>query len=75
MKKSVSIFWFKQDLRLSDNPGLIKASGLGKILPIYILDNENPLMGSASQVYLHHSLISLNQSLNDTLNLYTGNRE
>ena len=75
MKQSNSIFWFRQDLRLCDNPGLMKASRLGKILPIYILDDLSPSpfkIGSASQIYLHHSLASLNQSLNDYLNLYVG---
>jgi deoxyribodipyrimidine photo-lyase len=78
MNQSISIFWFRQDLRLSDNPGLIKASELGKILPIYILDDLSPSpfkIGSAGKIYLHHSLASLNQSLNDCLNLYIGNPE
>jgi deoxyribodipyrimidine photo-lyase len=75
MKQLNSIFWFRQDLRLSDNPGLMEASRLGKILLIYILDDSSPSpfkIGSASQLYLHHSLVSLNQSLNDGLNLYIG---
>ncbi|MES2215505.1 MAG: deoxyribodipyrimidine photo-lyase [Pseudomonadota bacterium] len=76
MKQSISIFWFRQDLRLSDNPGLIEAARLGKVLPIYILDDLSPSpfkMGDASKIYLHHSLVSLDQSLNDCLNLYIGN--
>lgn len=75
MSKAISIFWFRQDLRLSDNPGLMEASSLGKVLPIYILDDLSPSpfkIGSASQIYLHHSLVSLSQSLNDHLNLYIG---
>ena len=36
----ITIFWFRQDLRLSDNPGLYEAAQQGKILPIYILDDE-----------------------------------
>jgi deoxyribodipyrimidine photo-lyase len=75
MKQSISIFWFRQDLRLSDNPGLMEASRLGKILPIYILDDLSPSpfkIGRASQIYLHHSLESLHQSLNNGLNLYVG---
>lgn len=77
-QNSISIFWFRQDLRLSDNPGLIEASKLGKVLPIYILDDLSPSpfkIGSASKIYLHDSLMSLNQSLNDNLNLYTGKPE
>jgi deoxyribodipyrimidine photo-lyase len=75
MQQSVSIFWFRQDLRLSDNLGLIEASRLGAILPIYILDDLSPSpfkIGAASKIYLHHSLESLNQSLNDCLNVYVG---
>ena len=78
MKQSISIFWFRQDLRLSDNPGLMEAFRLGKILPIYILDDLSPppfKTGSASRIYLHHSLASLNQSLNNGLNLYVGDPE
>lgn len=74
-KQSISIFWFRQDLRLSDNPALIEASRLGQILPIYILDDlcSSPFkIGAASKIYLHHSLVSLNQSLNDNLNVYIG---
>ena len=54
----------------------MESSRLGKILPIYILDDLSPSpfkIGSASQIYLHHSLASLNKSLNDGLNLYVGN--
>lgn len=75
MKQATTLFWFRQDLRLSDNPGLIEASQLGNVLPVYILDVTSPSIfhiGSASQVYLHHSLASLNQSLNNHLNIYKG---
>ena len=53
----------------------MEASKLGKVLPIYILDHLSPppfKMGSASQIYFHCSLASLNQSLDDSLNLYVG---
>ena len=29
-----SVFWFRQDLRIQDNPGLIEAAKNGKVLPI-----------------------------------------
>lgn len=70
-----SIFWFNQDLRLSDNPALIQACLAGKILPIYILPHEGQhgfKIGKASQIYLHHSLKKLNESLNNQLNFYKG---
>ena len=36
MEKSenISIFWFRQDLRISDNPGLTHAVESGNVLPI-----------------------------------------
>lgn len=70
-----TIFWFRQDLRLSDNPGLIEAAKLGKIVPIYIwshITDKQFKMGNASRVYLHHSLKSLDKSLKHTLNFYKG---
>ena len=41
MKETKSIVWFRQDLRLKENPALEFAVSLGKVLPIYILDQEN----------------------------------
>ena len=34
----IAIHWFRQDLRLSDNPSLIAATKHNNVLPIYILD-------------------------------------
>ena len=65
-KKNISIFWFRQDLRIADNPGLTKAVEGGNVLPIYIYDNVNSKeyeMGSASKWWLHHSLVNLNNCL------------
>ena len=39
---SLTIHWFRQDLRLSDNPSLSAAVENGDVLPIYILDDYNP---------------------------------
>ena len=36
------IVWFRQDLRLQDNPALYHACKMGDILPIYIHDTYNP---------------------------------
>lgn len=75
MNKAISIVWFRQDLRLSDNPAILEASNLGVLLPIYILDDCAPdpfKIGSASKIWLHHSLHSLNQSLDGKLNVYIG---
>ena len=38
-KTEISIHWFRQDLRLKDNPSLSNAAKYKKILPIYILDD------------------------------------
>ena len=76
MISKIIIFWFRQDLRISDNPGLFEAAKNGKVLPIYILDDleaESFKMGSASRLWLHHSLNALNECLSNSLNVYVGN--
>ncbi len=68
------IHWFRQDLRLSDNPALYEASKSDEILPIYILtDYDNKNLGEASKWWLHNSLISLKNSLNGKLLVIQGN--
>ena len=74
----VAIHWFRQDLRLADNPALLKACESSQVLPIYILDDINSneyAMGGASRWWLYHSLKSLNQSLNESLSVYVGDPE
>jgi deoxyribodipyrimidine photo-lyase len=61
-----TIVWFRQDLRIHDNPALEYAASRGAIIPIYILDDVTPgrwKMGGASRWWLHHSLHSLSNSL------------
>ena len=63
---SKSILWFRQDLRLYDQPALVAALAEGAVLPVYILDEETPglrPMGGAQLWWLHHSLSSLAASL------------
>lgn len=67
---SIYIVWFRQDLRLSDNPALFEASKLGQILPIYI---EDPDLGAASRWWLSKSLQKLNASLEHKLQIFQGN--
>ncbi len=61
------IVWFRQDLRIADNPALAAAYESGApVLPLYILDDETPgewQPGGASRWWLHHSLASLSASL------------
>ncbi len=71
----VCIHWFRQDLRLTDNPGLCAAAAAGSVLPLYILDDVNSgdwAMGSASRWWLHHSLCALNASLGGRLLVLRG---
>ncbi|MBT8113672.1 MAG: deoxyribodipyrimidine photo-lyase [Gammaproteobacteria bacterium] len=76
MRNSIVIHWFRQDLRIQDNPSLREAAQQGTVLPIYILDDENAgehRMGEASRWWLHHSLQALNKSLKGKLAVYKGN--
>ena len=71
MSKKKAIFWFRQDLRLDDNPGL-KAASEHQVLPIYILENEEREIGGASKWWLYHALKNLNQQLDENLHIYQG---
>ena len=64
-----SIVWFRQDLRLADNPALDAAVQRGEpIIPLYLWapedDGEWP-PGAASRWWLHHSLQSLDEALRE----------
>ncbi|MCB1844180.1 MAG: deoxyribodipyrimidine photo-lyase, partial [Halioglobus sp.] len=76
MKTPIAIVWFRQDLRLHDNPALAAAAASGaSVLPLYILDDENAgewAMGAASRWWLHQSLNSLNASLGGGLIVQKG---
>ena len=62
-----SIVWFRNDLRLADNPALIAGLGSGRaVVPLYVLDEETEGVrppGAASRWWLHHSLQALDASL------------
>ena len=67
--------WFRQDLRLQDNPALSHAAADGPVLPVYILDDVNAhdwKMGGASRWWLHHSLCQLKQALDGRLWILSG---
>lgn len=75
MMNKKTLVWFRQDLRLSDNPALYQAVLNGSVLAIYILDeekNKDVPMGAASMWWLHHSLTKLASSLDNKLNFYKG---
>lgn len=67
--------WFRQDLRLRDNPALNHASTFGKVLPLFIYDQSAPQRfqpGGASKWWLHQSLTSLNDKLDGQLHCLSG---
>ena len=60
------LVWFRQDLRLADNPALSDAAKGGcPLLPVFILeqDMDSWPWGQASRWWLHHSLTALEENL------------
>ncbi|WP_226533123.1 cryptochrome/photolyase family protein [Microbacterium paraoxydans] len=66
---SPSIVWFRDDLRLADNPALRAALERDEpVIALYVLDEESPRVrpfGGAARWWLHHSLESLDERLRD----------
>ena len=62
-----SLVWFRQDLRLADNPALSAAIAAGgPVVPVFILDDETPgrwKPGGASRWWLEKSLAALGADL------------
>ncbi|MFC7333494.1 cryptochrome/photolyase family protein [Rhodocista pekingensis] len=67
MRAAPILVWFRQDLRLGDNPALSDAARSGRpVVPVFVLDDDTPgdwRPGGASRWWLHHSLASLGRSL------------
>ena len=61
------IIWLRRDLRLADNPVLHAGVQSGKPLILLYIDetNRGRALGAASKVWLHHSLISLSNSISE----------
>ena len=73
------IVWFRQDLRLRDNPALTAAcEQCDAVICAFINDPQEQTfsqLGSASRVWLHHSLAKLDgalQKLDNKLHLFSG---
>ena len=68
-----TLLWFRQDLRLRDNPALAAAAARGRVVPVFILDDTDKRWrpGAASLWWLHHSLEALRAELG-ALSLYRG---
>lgn len=66
---SATIVWFRNDLRLSDNPALHAAIARGvPVIPVYIWSPKEEgdwPPGAASRVWLHDSLTALSESLGE----------
>ncbi len=60
------IIWFRQDLRLADQPAVAAAAKAGPVIAVYVLDDAAAgpwAMGAAARWWLHHSLASLDAGL------------
>ncbi|QKJ20556.1 cryptochrome/photolyase family protein [Microbacterium hominis] len=66
---SPSIVWFRDDLRLADNPALRAALDRGEpVIALYVLDEESSgvrALGGAARWWLHHALAALDERLRD----------
>lgn len=64
---STAIVWFRQDLRLADNPALLAATRAARhVVPVFIWspgDEGGWAPGAAARWWLHHSLAQLGASL------------
>jgi deoxyribodipyrimidine photo-lyase len=63
-----TIVWFRQDLRIDDNPALTEAAARGKVVPVYILDDETPgdwKIDGAGRWWLQESLAVLDERLRE----------
>ncbi|ASP32518.1 deoxyribodipyrimidine photo-lyase [Labrenzia sp. VG12] len=63
-----TLVWFRQDLRIEDNPALLEASRRGPVLPVFIFETpeqsgETHPLGGASKWWLHHSLAALKDEM------------
>jgi len=70
IKQKISIFWFRRDLRLSDNHGLYQAlTQSGNVLPIFIFDPNilETLADKADKrvTFIHQTLTTLQDQLTE----------
>jgi len=66
-RASAAILWFREDLRLADNPALNAASADGQnLICVYVHDETGSGLrpaGGAAKWWLHHALVALDRSL------------
>src|SRR5687768_7842972 len=80
MKNTITLFWFRRDLRLEDNVGLHHAlQSNAPVIPIFIFDTE--ILGKLEDKedrrvdYIHQALMDINISLkkyHSKVNTYYG---
>ena len=72
----LAVVWFRQDLRLEDNPALYAAARSGaSLVPVFIHEDDDAgqwKAGSASRWWLRKSLAELDASLDNTLRILRG---
>jgi len=72
MNKKISIFWFRRDLRLNDNVGLLEAlKGGYPVLPIFIFDKnilDHLPKDDARVTFIFESLNKIDQTLKSKYN-------
>lgn len=74
---TVSVLWFRRDLRLADNPALRAAvAAADEVLPLFVVDPAlRTAAGPSRLVFLHRCLRALNDDLDGRLVVCTGRPE
>lgn len=69
-----AIFWFRRDLRLTDNPALLAAfDEADEVIPLFIMDDKiAERAGEHRRAYLAASLHALNESIGGALHVISG---
>ncbi len=71
----MSLVWFREDLRLADNPAWTAALAAGPVVAVFVFDEATPGLrpiGAASRWWLHHSLTALDKQLGGALVMRRG---
>ncbi len=71
----IAIHWFRNDLRLQDNPALFEAALRGSVVPVWFDDPELPKSqkgGAYFRLWQEHALVALDEALSGTLRIIRG---
>jgi deoxyribodipyrimidine photo-lyase len=61
---TIALVWFRQDLRLTDNPAFLEACSQHQfVIPLYVYQEQRSVLGRAQAWWLHHSLTALSHAL------------